>query len=121
VVVTMLVSVVSSLLGATVVIAYRYRRKWLAAHERLKANLDMDLDLATTEQLMDQLRKRPNDCIILSPVYTEDDATFGINVEVHGLDPVQACRVLKMSSILAMRELERQGIEVPPDLSGEDE
>jgi hypothetical protein len=105
--------IVGLLVGCLGVLAYRYRRMYLASYDRQKQNLLCDLELATSDQLLEEIRKRPLSYILLMPVNNMEEGSFGLKVEAHCIDPVPMCGILKMAGAIAQKELERQGIELP--------
>lgn len=101
------------IIGVLGVLAYRYRKLYLTAHDRRKQNLLCDLELATSDDLLEEMRKRPRSYVLLLPVQNMEEGSFGLKVEAHCIDPVPMCGILKMAGAIAQKELERQGIELP--------
>lgn len=107
---------------------------WLVRSQRHKLNafivarkqsiLD-DLELATGEQLLGELRKRSGTpYLMLSPIYSEDHQ--GLSIEVHNIQPIPCFHMLHMATNLTFLELKKRGVELPdfpggpdgPDFSG---
>lgn len=105
--------VVSVLVGVLGTLAIIYRRRWMALKKRAEQNLVVDLELATSEQLMAELRNRPRTYLMLTPGGNPDQGVFSISIEVHNMDPVSSCGMLKMAAALTEKELNRQGIQLP--------
>ena len=110
-----------TVIGGLVILMSLYRNRWLALKAVVERNLDVDLELATTDQLMIELRKRPNTYMMLLPVQSPEENSFGISIEVHGMDPVSSCGMLKMAAALTEKELKRQGFSLPemPDFDAD--
>lgn len=110
------------LIGIAVMTALHYRKRLQDAQKIIAKNLDVDLDLATTEQLMIELRKRPNTYLMLWPLQkTDQEGSFGLSIETHGLDAVASCGVLKIAAHLTEKDLRSKGFTIPdlPDIINE--
>jgi hypothetical protein len=105
-------------LGALATLVVKYRNRWLTLKARQEANLAVDLDLATSDQLLAEMRKRPRTYLLLLPVNNMEEGCFGLSVEVHNIDAVPAAGILKVAAAMAEKELRKQGVELPdmPDL-----
>jgi len=99
----------------------------LAQRQKLKTFTDArhqsmldDLDLATSEQLLGELRKRPGSpYLMLSPIQGEDHQ--GISIEIHNIPPVPCLQMLHMATNLTFHELKKRGVEIPDLHGGQDE
>lgn len=81
--------------------------------KRSKGVLD-DLCLATSEQLMAELRKRPGvPYLMLLPI--NDDLVQGISVEVHNIPPIPCLQMLSTAAKATVQELRNRGVEIPGD------
>ncbi len=87
---------------------YRYQAKKLQIeYSRLvslrQQNLLLDLELATTDQLMKELRDRPNThYIMLIPHFMlNSTGVMNLQMEVHNIDPVLATSIIKTGYHLA--------------------
>lgn len=110
--------ILAAMIGALATMAVIYRSRWLNLKARQQANLAVDLELATSDQLLGEMRKRPRTYLLLLPVNNMEEGCFGLSVEVHNIDAVPAAGILKMAAALAEKELRKQGVELPdmPDL-----
>lgn len=71
-------------------------------NQLLKKNILEDLDLATTEQLFDEIKKRNDRPFII--IFPEDkNKKLGIKIDVCSLTPEQLLEILKMSMIEVTR------------------
>lgn len=85
------------LLGLGVLVKHLYK-KLINANEKyenlLKKNILEDLDLATTEQLFDEIKKRHDKPFII--IFPEDKASkMGIKMDVSNLTPEQLLDILR--------------------------
>lgn len=88
------------------------RKQVATLQKQLQGSLAEDLELATSEQLMNELRKRPSHpYILLMPLKSENHQ--GISVEIHGVPPVMSLMVLRMATMITTKELENRGVEIP--------
>ena len=72
----------------------------------LKKNILDDLDLATTEQLFDEIKKRHDRPFIL--IFPEDRSKkMGIKIDVSSLSPEQLMEILKMSLTVVSNQVNR--------------
>jgi hypothetical protein len=71
-----------------------------------------DLDLATSEQLVEQLRKRPGFPYLMLKLVENDDYQ-GIILEVHNVKPGACVAMLHMATTLTFKELKSRGMDVP--------
>lgn len=80
--------------------------------KQLQKNLEEDLELATSEQLMNELRKRPEyPYVILFPLKSEN--YHGFSIEIHGMPPTVALMTLRMAGVILVKEFIDRGIEIP--------
>lgn len=78
-----------------------------------KNSLEESLDLATSEQLISNLRKRvKNPYILIIPSKIPD--TEGMIVEVHDVDPVFSLSILKNAFVVTTQQLKARGYNVRP-------
>lgn len=72
----------------------------------LKKNILEDLDIATTEQLFDEIKKRHDRPFIL--IFPEDKAKkLGIKIDVSSLTPEQLMDILKMSLMVVTNQVNK--------------
>lgn len=111
---------VISLLGSCV----RYRRLYRIERDenqrnlaQRKMNLPVDLELATSEQLLGELRSRNIlNYITLWPTFQDEGMT--LKMEVHNVDPIRAVGILKVAAKLTVDEISgrmRRNRMEPPD------
>ena len=82
-------------------------------YEFLKnSNVLQDLELATSEQLLDQFRSRPNNSYIIL-LQIKDDNEQGIKVECNNFSPTDSISLLHLATGLMRRELKLRGIALP--------
>ena len=84
-----------------------------------KLSLEESLDLATSEQLISNLRKRvKNPYVLITPSKTPD--AEGMVVEIHDVEPAFALSILKNAFVVTVRELKAKGYNVQPVFEEED-
>lgn len=72
----------------------------------LKKNILEDLDLATTEQLFDEIKKRHDRPFII--IFPEDKSKkLGIKIDVSSLTPEQLMEILRMSLTVVTNQVNR--------------
>lgn len=80
--------------------------------KQLQGSLLEDLELATSDQLMGELRRRPSHpYILLMPIKSQDHQ--GLSVEIHGVPPAMSIAVLRMATMVTTKELQERGVEIP--------
>ena len=86
------------------------RTKFENLSQLKNANMLVDLDLATSEQLVKELRKRPgNPYLMISKVDNENQA--GLNIEVHNIPSPQQCfSMLHSATGYLLNEMKSRGI-----------
>jgi hypothetical protein len=85
-----------------------------------KQSMMDDLELATSDQLLGELRKRPGaPYLMLSPIQGEDHQ--GISIEIHNIPPVPCLQMLHMATSLTFHELKKRGVEIPDFPGGPDQ
>lgn len=84
-----LVAVITALSLLNCALSVYYSRRYHLAHKKLLKNLDVDLELATSEQLVSELRKRPIQAIIVRPQKTAPNKV-NVIVDVCGMTPEDA-------------------------------
>lgn len=103
---------VSLVVVGLLVFAWKQKKKIAELNKQFQASLVEDLELATSEQLFTELRKRPSHpYILLMPLKSENHQ--GISVEVHGVPPAMSLLVLKMATMVTTKELQDRGVEIP--------
>lgn len=107
--VIVLLGVSTTFLGY-MVFYYRNRHKAHLDHHR--QNMMEDLELATSSQLLAELRKRPG-CPYLLLIPVEQEHAKGMSIEVHNVPPVPCLSMLHMATSITMRELKSRGVEIP--------
>lgn len=99
------------------------RKVWKHQIDFMKnTNVLEDLDLATTDQLLDQFRSRPNNSyILLLPMKTNDEQ--GLKVECNSVTPYDSVSLMHLATSLMVRELRSRGMSVPdlPPMNDEKE
>lgn len=111
-------SIVSASLFAIISLAFaiayikyqNMRTKFENLSTQKHTNMLVDLDLATSEQLVKELRKRPgNPYLMISKVENENHA--GLNIEVHNIPSPQQCfSMLHSATGYLLNEMKNRGI-----------
>jgi len=84
--------------------------------EKRKEALLIDLELATTDQLFEELNKRPQQSYLL---VRPDDS--GVRIESHNIPPVPTAQILTAAAFIVQKSLSQQGIEFDgPKFMGDD-
>ena len=90
------------------------------AKEKAKFVLEESLDLATSEQLIVNLRKRVRTpYILLTPILDND--SNGMSVEIHDVDPAISLGILKNAFLITARELKGRGYDIDSVLENDDD
>lgn len=90
-----------------IIIGQRHKIKALRQQSMLE-----DLELATSEQLLSELRRRNGQpYVLLSPMHNED--SHGITIEVHNISPIPCFHMLHMATGLTFQALKNRGVEIP--------
>jgi len=118
-------TLLTALVGLLAFSLLRYKLRARQLQEQLtgileKDPLQLDLELATTEQILGELRKRPQPpFVLLLPKF--EPLGMDLDVEVHNLPPHIALGLLKMAHKLAAKQ-HGQGVdqadiflELPPE------
>ncbi|RTK93150.1 MAG: hypothetical protein EKK64_10750 [Neisseriaceae bacterium] len=118
-----LVSLITTLVIFAILSFYFYFKKNKKKIEDLKKesklSLEESLDLATSEQLISNLRKRvKNPYVLITPSKIPD--AEGMIVEIHDVEPVFALSILKNAFVVTVRELKAKGYNVQPVFEEED-
>lgn len=80
------------------------------AELKKKSQLEQDLSLATTEQLMNQIQSRVPGFILITPVASNSQTEQGMNVHIKGLPPDAAISCMRFAcQVIATN--------APPDFS----
>lgn len=88
------------------------RHKLSTFNTARKQSIMDDLELATSDQLLEELRKRPGaPYLMLSPINGEDHQ--GLSIEVHNIPPVPCFHMLHLATTLTFRELKKRGVDLP--------
>jgi hypothetical protein len=89
----------------------RYRALYEQVNERRQSGALEDLELATTDQLLEELRKRSGTpYLLLMPQETE--YYQGLQMEVHNLAPLPCLAMLQLAAAMTSRELKSRGIDL---------
>lgn len=97
--------VVAAVIGVLATLTLKYRTKYLNSRKARLENLEVDLELATSDQLWEQLRQRPKqDYILLRPDFTKH-GQVALQMEVHNIPPIPATGILKVASEMHMQQL----------------
>lgn len=107
---------VIAILGATVIvlgrIVFKYRHDHKVHLERRNQSMFEDLELATSDQLLAELRKRTAfPYLLLSPI--ENDDNKGISIEIHNIPPIPCLQMLSFAASMTAIELRKNGVDVP--------
>jgi hypothetical protein len=104
------------------IVGYKKYNQW---NDLIKENkkkreeaLLVDLELATTDQLFEELQKRPQQPYLL----VRPDNT-GVRVESHNIPPVPTAHILTAAAFIVQKSLAQQGIDFdgPKFTMGDDE
>jgi|FreactcultureFD7_1027221.scaffolds.fasta_scaffold00935_6 hypothetical protein len=99
----------STLFLGNLLLKYRFENK---EHiEARKKGMLEDLDLATFDQLLEELRKRRNPVIMVLPV--NDDYSIGFNLVVHNIDEKNSLKMLYVASAMSAHALKERGDDLP--------
>lgn len=96
-------------------LAFRYKRRCKKLQDKLAENLEVDLELATSDQLIMEMRNRPRSYLLMLPINDLEEGSFGLTVEVHNVMPVPATHIMKMAAVMSEKELRKQGVELPDE------
>lgn len=114
----------SGLCGMILYFVYR-RVRDVSEIRKLKKDLSLSLteslELATTEQLQTETRKRSFPYIVLCPI--SEETRSGLTIEVHNVTPSAALGMLKMATMITTKEMKQHGVEMPelPDFMDDDD
>lgn len=115
------------LTASTIILGYKcmvYRNRHKAHLDQRKKGVLDDLELATSDQLLNELRRRSG-CpyLMLSPIEGEDHK--GISIEIHNIPPVPCLQMLHIATAMTFKQLKAQGVDLPempfPFGGGEDQ
>lgn len=85
-----------------------YKNITIDLQKKASLNLDESLDLATSHQLLKELRKRKTPpFILLSPIQEKD--YNGISIESHGMNPFASLAMLHLAKEIATQNMKRKG------------
>lgn len=80
--------------------------------ETRRQNLEEELELATSDQLLGELRKRPGvPYLMISPIEAEDHG--GMNLEIHNIPPIPCLQMLHVATAMTFRTLKERGMDLP--------
>lgn len=102
------------LFQTTVAVAFAtyWRYKYIRQLRERAARALMDLEWATTEQLIKELRQRPKSpYILLTPLGKRE--MMGIQYECHEIPPIPAYAMLKTATVISEQAIRSNGLEVP--------
>lgn len=92
--------------------ALSQRHKLKAINVARKQSMMDDLELATGEQLLGELRSRTGSpYMMISPIQGDDHQ--GLSLEIHNIAPVPCLQMLHMATNLTFHELKKRGVEIP--------
>jgi len=74
--------------------------------EKQKEGLLLDLELATSDQLMDELKKRP-----LTPFLLVRPFEQGVQIESHNIPPIPTAHILTAAAFVVQKDLASRGID----------
>lgn len=109
-----------SILALSLLLGHTYLKyqKLLMDHKKLsaqkKANVLVDLEIATSEQLIKELRQRPGHPYLMISK-TETETQSGLNIEVHNIPPQQCFYMLHSATGFMFNEMKQRGIMPMPD------
>jgi hypothetical protein len=93
-------------------VIFSQNRKIKEFNEARKKSMLDDLELATSEQLLTELRKRSGLAYLLvMPVNNEDKQ--GITIDIHNIPPVPCFHMLRLATSFTFHELKSHGVEIP--------
>lgn len=93
-------------------LVFNYRHNHKAHIQQRRQNMLEDLELATSDQLLAELRKRPGvPYLMLSPIEEADHK--GMNIEIHNISPIPCLQMLHIATALTFRELKARGVDLP--------
>lgn len=93
---------------------------WVIRHMGVRNELSLvqsraimeDLELATTDQLLNEFRGRPeNVYVILTPIDNKEEQ--GLKIELNNISAYDGLVMLKLASTIIHREMESRGMKVP--------
>ncbi len=96
---------VVGLIGWLLMTMLNYRQKYLRIYQARLENTDVDLEMATWDQLWIEIRKRREHSYILLKPDLSVPGQVTLNLEIHNIPPLHACGILKTASALQMRQL----------------
>lgn len=102
-----------------------YKQNINVLNSNISSNFKETLELATSEQLLKELRKRKNiPFVILFPVKEKD--YNGIKIETHSMNSMASLAMLHLAREIAIQNMKRKGEETPQfpsldDYFGEEE
>jgi hypothetical protein len=97
--------VVAAVIGVLATLTLKYRTKYMQSQKARLENMEVDLELATSDQLWEQLRQRPKqDYILLRPDFTKQ-GQVALQMEVHNIPPIPATGILKVAAEMHMKQL----------------
>lgn len=116
IVVWAILSGVLLILAVGIVVLGIYHIDLRGAHEALKEKRGKgmleDLSLATSDQLLGELRNRPG-CPYLMLLPMNDDLTQGLSIEIHNIPPIPCLQMLSTATRITFKELRERGVEIP--------
>lgn len=108
----LLLALVAALSALAIVLVYGHKKysQWntlIKEHkQKLEEALLVDLELATTDQLLEELKKRPQTPFLLVRPYDQ-----GVQIESHNIPPVPTAHILTAAAFIVQKDLARQGID----------
>lgn len=87
------------------------RRKLKSLIATRNKSIMEDLDLATSDQLLNELRKRSGVPYVMISPFSNDDCD-GIKIEVHNVPPLAVVKMLELGSTLINKQFEKHGVKL---------
>jgi hypothetical protein len=110
--VILILSVTCAFFGYKLMIYRSIHKANVAIVESRHQQLEENLELATSEQLLGELRKRPGvPYLMISPVQGEDHQ--GVSIEIHNIPPVPCLQMLHVATAMTFKTLKERGVPLP--------
>lgn len=119
----LLFALVASLCVLVIVLTHGYKKysEWnqlIKEHKKKKEEeLLVDLELATSDQLLEELKRRPQTPFLLVRPYDQ-----GVSIESHNIPPIPTAHILTAAAFIVQKDLASKGIDFDgPKFSSGDE
>jgi hypothetical protein len=112
-----MIYIVAAILFVALIVCVVISSAWIVGlraklKEAAERSILDDLEFATSEQLMKELRGRPNNIyIMLTPI--ENKTEQGIKIELNNMKTYDGVSMLHLASIIIHREMKARGMETP--------